>query len=29
MGISETRGVMQKLRQKYALYFSEPRFPDT
>ena len=23
------RGVIQKLRQKYTLYFSEERFPDT
>ena len=29
MGISEGRGVIQKLRQKQALYFSEERLSDT
>ena len=28
-GISEGRGVIQKLTQKQALYFSEKRFSDT
>ena len=29
MGVSEGMGVIQKLKQKYALYFSEKRLPDT
>ena len=29
MGVSEGRGVIQKLKQKYPLYFSEKRLPDT